>query len=259
VKLVSWNVNGIRSVARKGFHAWLKKAEPDVLSVQETRAWPEQLDADLIEPHGYQSFFARAEKKGYSGVCFYSRVEPLEIVEGLGAAQFDCEGRTLTARFSDFTLVNAYFPNGQRDHKRVPYKMAYCAALLSYCNGLRARGEHLVLCGDFNTAHCEIDLARPQGNKNTTGFLPVERAWVDQLLAAGYVDIFRSRNGDAPGHYTWWSNRQGVRERNVGWRIDYHFVSESLENRVKKVYHLPEVLGSDHCPLGLELELGDAN
>ncbi|MFT5086061.1 MAG: exodeoxyribonuclease-3 [Candidatus Latescibacterota bacterium] len=254
MKLISWNVNGIRSVARKGFHAWLGNAKPDVLSLQETRAWPEQLEEELLAPLGYKSYFACAQKKGYSGVAIYSRNEPLEIIEGLGDEQFDGEGRTLTARFEDFSLVNAYFPNGQRDHARVPYKMDYCRAFLSHCQELRARGQGVVMCGDFNTAHCAIDLARPKDNKNTTGFLELERAWIDELIDAGYVDIFRAHNPDATGHYTWWSNRQGVRERNIGWRIDYHFVSECLETRIKKVYHLPEVFGSDHCPLALELK-----
>jgi len=253
LKLVSWNVNGIRSVARKGFHAWLKQAKPDILSIQETRAWPEQLEEDLLTPLGYKSYFACAEKKGYSGVAIFSRSEPLEVVEGLGDEQFDREGRTLTARFADFSLVNAYFPNGQRDHARVPYKMDYCRTFLAHCQQLRASGQSVVMCGDFNTAHGAIDLARPKDNKNTTGFLELERAWLDELIEAGYIDIFRQYNPDATGHYTWWSNRKGVRERNVGWRIDYHFISECLATKVKKVYHLPEVLGSDHCPLALEL------
>lgn len=252
-KLVSWNVNGIRSVARKGFHDWLISAKPDVLGVQETRAWPEQLEEDLLHPRGYRSFFSRAEKKGYSGVAIYTRGEPLDVIEGLGDPAFDREGRTLTARFDDFTLINAYFPNGQRDHARVPYKMEYCAAFLAYCNALSARGERLVLCGDFNTAHHPIDLARPKANENTTGFLPVERAWIDELIGAGYVDIFRAIHGDAEGHYTWWSNRQGVRQRNIGWRIDYHFISACLQPSAHKAYHLPEVFGSDHCPLALEI------
>lgn len=252
-KLVSWNVNGIRSAARKGFHDWLKSAKPDVLSVQETRAWPEQLEDDLLRPLGYSSYFSRAEKKGYSGVAIFTKGEPLDVVEGLGDPVFDREGRTLTARFDDFTLINAYFPNGQRDHARVPYKMEYCAAFLAHCTSRRARGESLVLCGDFNTAHHPIDLARPKANHNTTGFLPVERAWIDELISAGYVDIFRAIHGNVEGHYTWWSNRQGARQRNIGWRIDYHFISACLQPRAKKAYHLPEVLGSDHCPLALEL------
>jgi exodeoxyribonuclease-3 len=252
MKLLSWNVNGIRSAARKGFLPWLKKAGADVLCVQEARARPEQLEEDLLRPGGYHSWWVCAEKKGYSGLCLYSRVKPLEVVEGLGVPHFDREGRVLTARYADFTLVNAYFPNGQRDHARVPFKMEFCAAFLDYCEGLRKSGESLVLCGDFNTAHREIDLKRPRENRNTTGFLALERAWMDGLGEAGYVDIFRRLN-PGPEHYTWWSNRLGARQRNIGWRIDYYFITPCLEARVKKAYHLPEVMGSDHCPVGLEL------
>ena len=253
-KLISWNVNGLRSVARKGFHAWLETAQPDVLSLQETRAWPDQLTDDLLRPLGYKSFFACAQKKGYSGVAIYTKRDPLDVTEGIGDPAYDAEGRTITARFGDFTLVNAYFPNGQRDHARVPYKMDYCAAFLAHCQALRARDQPLVMCGDFNTAHRPIDLARPKGNEQTTGFLPLERAWIDELIDAGYIDIFRALHGDIEGEYTWWSNRRGVRERNVGWRIDYHFVSACMRPRVCAAYHLQDVLGSDHCPLALEFE-----
>ena len=253
-KLISWNVNGIRSIARKGFHHWLKTSQPDVLSVQETRAWPEQLTDELLRPLGYESFFSCAEKKGYSGVAIYTKEEPLEVIDGIDEPAYDSEGRTLTARFQDFTLINAYFPNGQRDHARVPYKMDYCAHFLTHCQAQQAYSDHIVLCGDFNTAHRPIDLARPKSNKNTTGFLSIERAWIDQLIHTGYLDIFREIHGDLEGKYTWWSNRKGVRERNVGWRIDYHFVSTSMSSRVRNAYHLDEVFGSDHCPIALEFE-----
>ena len=251
MKLVSWNVNGIRSVWRKGFIDWFKEARPDILCIQETRAWPEQLEPEQIAPEGYNGFWVCGEKKGYSGVCIYARMAPEEVHEGLGMAEFDREGRTLTLRFEEFTLVNAYFPNGQRDHARVPYKMEYCRAFLAHCEARCEQGENLVLCGDFNTAHQEIDLKRPRENRKTTGFLPVERAWIDELIDCGYADAFRTMHPGEPDHYTWWSNRQGARERNVGWRIDYFFTTPGLE--VSKAYHLPNVLGSDHCPVGLQL------
>lgn len=251
-KLLCWNVNGIRSAATKGFLPWLAKTKPLALCIQEARARPEQVDPELVAPRGYKSWWACAEKKGYSGVVIYSRADPLDVTEGLGIPRFDCEGRLLAARFADFTLVNAYFPNGQRDHARVPYKMEFCEAFTAFCEARRARGEHLVLCGDFNTAHREIDLARPRENQNTTGFLPLERAWMDRFTDLGYQDIFRQLH-PGPDQYTWWSNRSGARERNIGWRIDYHFISPGLWDRVKRAYHLPQVLGSDHCPIGIDL------
>lgn len=252
MKLLSWNVNGIRSAGRKGFLPWLARSRAEVLCLQETRAWPEQLEENLLRPGRYRSWWAQADRKGYSGVALYSRIEPLDIAVGLGIPRFDCEGRVLTARFADFTLVNAYFPNGQPDLGRVTYKMEFCTAFLEFCQARRRRGESLVLCGDFNTAHQEIDLARPRENRENTGFLLLERAWIDELVAAGYVDIFRALH-PGPHHYTWWHNQTQARQRNVGWRIDYHFVSADLVSRVERAFHLPDVMGSDHCPVGLAL------
>ena len=253
VDVISWNVNGLRSVARKGWINWLEAEQPDVLCMQEVRVTPDQLDDELIRPLGYKSFFASAEKKGYSGVSVYSKLEPEDVIVGLGDERFDNEGRTITIRYKDFTVVNAYFPNGQRDHGRVPYKLDYCDSFLEYCQRLRERGERLILCGDFNTAHRPIDLARPENNKNTTGFLSIERDWIDKLVVHGFIDVYRQINGDIEGRYTWWSNRKGVRERNVGWRIDYFFLSPDLISNVKSVEHLSEILGSDHCPIKIEL------
>jgi exodeoxyribonuclease III len=253
VKLVSWNANGIRSLARKGLASFLAEEAPDIFCVQETRAWPEQLEPQVLRPPGYSSWWSTAEKKGYSGVCIYSRIEPESVEEGLGQARFDSEGRILTAHFPSFSLVNAYFPNGQRDHARVPFKLDFCHAFLDHCRRLRRQGRKLVLCGDFNTAHREIDLKRPRDNRKTTGFLPEERAWIDELLEADFVDIFRRFHPDEPEHYTWWSNRQGVRQRNVGWRIDYFFTDQALDDRIIAAYLRPQTLGSDHCPTVLEL------
>ena len=253
VDVISWNVNGLRSVARKGWINWLEAEQPDVLCMQEVRVTPDELDDELIRPLGYKSFFASAEKKGYSGVSVYSKLEPEDVIVGLGDERFDNEGRTITIRYKDFTVVNAYFPNGQRDHGRVPYKLDYCDSFLEYCQRLRECGEQLILCGDFNTAHRPIDLARPENNKNTTGFLSIERDWIDKLVVHGFIDVYRQINGDIEGRYTWWSNRKGVRERNVGWRIDYFFLSPDLISNVKSVEHLSEILGSDHCPIKIEL------
>ena len=173
--------------------------------------------------------------------------------KGLGVPKFDREGRTITLEFKDFFLVNAYFPNGQRDHARVPFKMEYCQTMSEYTQALRAKGKGVVICGDFNTAHREIDLRNPRQNVNTTGFLPNERAWIDRFIGEGFVDSFRKRDA-RPHQYTWWSYRPGVRQRNIGWRIDYFFVSDDLEARVKQTFHQPNVLGSDHCPIGLEIK-----
>ena len=252
-KIVSWNVNGFRSVARKGWLDWLGQEQPDILCMQEIRATPDQLDEELIEPLYYKNFFVSAEKKGYSGVSVYTKIDPEDVIIGLGDEKFDNEGRTITVKYKEFTLVNAYFPNGQRDHARVPFKLDYCALFLEHCLKLRECGERLILCGDFNTAHCAIDLARPESNKNTTGFLQSERAWIDELLSKNFIDVYREVNGSVEGRYTWWSNRKGVRERNIGWRIDYFFISSELISDVQSAEHLSEVRGSDHCPIKIEL------
>ncbi len=254
MKLFSWNVNGIRAVQKKGFLDWMKTTAPDVLCLQETKAWPEQLDDELRLPDGYQSYWATSEKKGYSGVALYSKTEPKSVQIGLGMDKYDSEGRTIVADYGDFVLITAYFPNGGRDHSRVPYKMDYKADFLRFCDDLRAKGKGVIFCGDVNTAHQEIDLARPKDNTKTTGFMPQERAWIDQVVAAGYLDIFRVLNPELEGAYNWWSNRSGARERNVGWRIDYFFISDDLRDRVVTAELHPDIMGSDHCPISLTLK-----
>ena len=258
LKLVSWNVNGLRAVHRKGiFLEWLAAAQPDILALQETKCRPEQLPDELRQPPGYTTYWASAERSGYSGVALYTRREPLWVQPGLGFEDYDREGRTLVANYGDFVLINAYFPNGGRDHLRVPYKMRYKADFLAYCNQLRAAGREVVFCGDVNTSHQDIDLARPRQNVNTTGFLPEERAWIDEVVAQGYVDTFRARYPDQTGAYTWWAQVTYSREKNVGWRLDYFFVSPTLWPRVVDATIHPDVAGSDHCPVGLLLDLDD--
>lgn len=254
MKLYSWNVNGIRASQKKGFLDWFHKVKPDVLGVQETKARPEQLDDELRAPEGYFSYWASAEKKGYSGVGLFSKVEPNDVKIGLGLPEFDSEGRTIVAEYDDFVYITAYFPNGSRDHSRVPYKMAYKAAFLEYCNNLREQGKSVIFCGDVNTAHREIDLARPKGNTKTTGFLPEERVWIDKVIEAGYIDIFRDLNPELEGAYNWWSMRSGARGRNVGWRIDYFFISPDLRDKVDTAEIHAEIMGSDHCPISLTLK-----
>ncbi len=253
VKLVTWNVNGLRACEQKGFSEWVGGFKPDVLCMQEIKAEPDQLSASLRDPSGYQPTWHPAEKKGYSGVATWSN-RPGTTQIGLGIPEYDREGRAIFHAFDDFTLVNVYFPNGQRDLGRVPFKLAFYDALLKQLQERRAAGENLIICGDWNTSHQPIDLANPGPNSKCTGFLPEERAVIDRWLADGFRDVFRERHPGEKGHYTWWSYRPGVREKNIGWRLDYFLVSDGFADRVKDAYHLPTVLGSDHCPVVLELK-----
>ena len=256
ISLYSWNVNGLRAVHRKGvFLEWLASEQPDIVCLQETKCHPDQLPDELRQPPGYHTYWAWAEKKGYSGTALYSKQKPNSVQIGLGLPQYDSEGRTIVAEYDDFVLLGAYFPNGSRDHSRVPYKMAYKADFLAYCERLRAQGKEVVFCGDVNTSHKEIDLARPKPNQKKTGFLPEERVWLDELIAAGYVDTYRAMNPEKEGAYTWWTAIGGARSRNVGWRLDYFFVSEGLWPQVTDVNIHADVMGSDHCPVSLTLSL----
>lgn len=252
--LISWNINGARAAERAGFLSWLAETGPDILCLQETRAEEHQLSPEMRHPSGYCTYWHGAvRKKGYSGTALLTRRAPDNVQFGLGIPEFDAEGRTIVAHYRDFTLINCYFPNGSRDHSRVPYKLAFYDAFLALCERLRSEGRQLVFCGDVNTAHRDIDLARPKDNQNTTGFLPEERAWMDRLVDHGYVDTFRHRYPDLTGQYTWWAQWGGARERNVGWRIDYFFVAAEVLPRVSDAFILPHVRGSDHCPVGLRL------
>lgn len=255
MRLFSWNVNGIRAVQKKGFLDWLEQTQPDVVCLQETKAHPDQLEEALRQPAGYHTYWAWAEKKGYSGVALYSRTEPLRVQIGLGIAEYDREGRTIVAEYEQFVLIGAYFPNGSRDHSRVPFKMAYKRDFLAYCEALRAQGKRVLFCGDVNTSHQEIDLARPKQNQQTTGFLPEERVWLDELVAAGYVDTFRALYPQQTGAYSWWSYIGGNRERNVGWRLDYFFMTPELRPYLTDATIHPDVYGSDHCPVSVTLAL----
>lgn len=253
MKLVSWNVNGIRAAGRGSFINWFEEESADVVCVQETKAHPDQLTEELKHPGLYNSYWHPAEKAGYSGVGIYSKIEPLRIQTGLGIPEIDCEGRVLIAEYSNFVLINAYFPNSQRALTRVAYKLFFCEKILDYCNHLRASGKNPILCGDFNIAHKAIDLKNPKANEKNAGFLPEERAWMDHYLKQGYIDCFRHFHPE-PEQYTWWSYRPGVREKNVGWRIDYFAVNSEFQDRLKNADHQPHVKGSDHCPVRLELK-----
>jgi len=252
-KLLCWNVNGIRAVRNKGFLDWLSGESPDILALQETKALPEQLDADLLEPAGYRTYWNYPERKGYSGTAVFTKDEPLRVWYDFGTSDLDLEGRVIVAEYPGFTLFNVYFPNGKKDRERLDYKMAFYDVFLDYADSLKNAGKKLVICGDVNTAHREIDLARPKENSKVSGFLPIEREWIDKLLSHGYADTFRRFNAE-PDQYTWWDMKSRARERNVGWRIDYFFVSEDLLPSVKSAFIMPDVTGSDHCPIGIVLE-----
>jgi exodeoxyribonuclease III len=254
IRLISWNVNGLRAVHKKGFLDWFAGALPDILCLQETKAEEAQLPFDLRTVPGYTPYFDSALRKGYSGVALYTLPKPEEVRRGFGIKKFDGEGRTLMADYGSFMLFNVYFPNGGQGPERLKYKLDFYDAFLDSIEKIRKKGRHIVICGDVNTAHNEIDLARPKENQTNTGFLPEERAWIDRLLAAGYIDTFRMFCTEG-GRYTWWDMKTRARERNVGWRLDYFFVSESLRGKVKSAGIMPEVTGSDHCPVCLTLEL----
>ena len=253
-KLLSWNVNGIRAAQKKGILNWLEKESPDILCVQETKAHIEQLTSDLIHPNGYKSYWSSGEKKGYSGVATFTKEEPLNVETGFGVKKYDSEGRILITNYKDFILFNIYFPNGQRDEERLKYKLGFYDEFLKYINNLKEKGKKIIICGDINTAHKEIDLARPKENINTSGFLPIERKWMDKLVEHGYIDTFRHFNSEGK-NYTYWDPVSRARERNVGWRIDYFFISPNLLRSLRSAFIMSEVMGSDHCPLGIEIEI----
>lgn len=255
MKLVSWNVNGLRSVARNGYWLpFLKGTKPDVICLQEVKAEPEQLPDEVRELGGYSSFFSPCQiKKGYSGVALYSRVEPLSVIYGMGVEEFDCEGRLIGAEYDDFWLLNIYFPNGGRGPERLDFKLRYYDAFLAFCEGLR-KSKPVVFCGDVNTAHFPIDLARPTQNQNNTGFLPVERKWLDDIVKAGYVDTFRNIYPELVEAYSYWDTFTHARERNVGWRIDYFFVVEEFLKHIKAAEIHTDIFGSDHCPVSITLK-----
>ena len=253
--LYSWNVGGIRAAQRKGFLDWLAATAPDVLCLQETKAHPDQLDEELRAPADYYTYWAWSTvKKGYSGVALYSKVAPNDVQIGLGIEEFDQEGRTIIAEYDDFVLLGAYFPNGGQKNARVPFKMAYNAAFLERCEALRAAGKAVIFCGDVNTAHRPVDLARPKENEKNTGFLPEERAWIDEVVGKGYIDVWRARNPETETVYSFWPYWGNARENNTGWRIDYFFISPDLEARISGAEIHTDVMGSDHCPVSLTLD-----
>lgn len=257
MKLISWNVNGLRALHRKElFCPFLDQYQPDILCMQETKSHIEQLSSDITSIDGYNPYFESGVRKGYSGVAIYSKARPKSIQTGFQIDDiFDREGRIQIAEYENFTLINIYFPNGGSGEERLAYKLKFYEALLQYLENIDYANKNIIITGDVNTAHTEIDLARPKENQKVSGFLPEERAWLDKLTQEyGFIDTLRmfTQEGEL---YTWWDMKTRARDRNVGWRIDYFFVSQSLKEKVKNAYILPEVYGSDHCPVVLELEI----
>ena len=255
MRIVSWNVNGLRACAKKGFVNFLESSAADIVCLQEVRAFPEQLEPEVLAPSGWHAVFSPAERPGYSGVGIYSRIAPSKVETELGVAEYDIEGRIIVAHFGRLAVASVYFPKGNgrdRDNARVPYKLGFYAAVFKHIERLKKRGPVFVT-GDYNTAHEEIDLARPKTNKKSSGFLPEERRVMSEWLEAGWVDTFRRQHPNEEGHYSWWRQFGGARENNVGWRIDYVFASPSAAKRVTNAFIWPNALGSDHCPVGVDI------
>jgi len=256
MKLVSWNVNGLRAVLKKNFRQVVETMDPDVLCVQETKLQAHQLEAAQTEIPEYESYWSHcAVKKGYSGVGAWTKIAPESVSHGIGMPDYDAEGRILELDFDSFVLFNIYFPNGQMSDERLAYKLGFYRDFFDYANRLKAAGRSLIITGDYNTAHNEIDLKNPKANANTSGFLRVERDWLDAIEAAGYVDTFRHFYPDRV-QYSWWSYRSKARERNAGWRIDYFFVTSEMiaQGRIREAFIADDIYGSDHCPVGLMVD-----
>jgi len=253
IKIISWNVNGIRASIKKGLADYVINEQPDIFCVQETKAEREQVPTDVWPPPGYRDYYHSCSVRGgYSGVATFTTIEPIHVNRNIEIERFDQEGRVMQTDFEYFTLLNVYFPNGGARDERLLYKLDFYDAFFEYCEGLRAEGKKLIICGDYNTAHHPIDLARPNENKKTSGFMDVERVKLDHIQELGYVDTFRLFNQE-PEHYTWWDVKTRSRDRNIGWRIDYHWVTQDLVPNVVNAYHQPDQHGSDHCPVVLEL------
>jgi exodeoxyribonuclease-3 len=256
IKILSWNVNGIRAVARKeALEPLINNENPDIICLQETKISKEDDFPKKYKEIGYNLFISHSkEKKGYSGVAILSKSKPLEVKEGFGIEKFDKEGRVLEAHYKNFILFCVYFPNGQSSDERLNYKMEFYAEFEKHIENLRSKGKNVIICGDVNTAHKEIDLARPKANENISGFLQIERDWITQFLKKGWIDTLREFDGST-GLYTWWALRAiGARDRNIGWRIDYFFISKNLKNELINAYILNKYMGSDHCPIGIDIK-----
>ena len=254
MKIISWNTNGLRATAKQGFFTPLFKEKPDILCLQETKAMPEQLPEEVRNVSGYFSYFSCPKiKKGYSGVAIYTKKKPREVFYGMGVKKLDDEGRLIGAKYKNFTIINCYFPNGGQGSERLKYKLEFYDAFLKFIIKLRKNGENVIFCGDVNTAHEAIDLARPKENEENTGFLPVERAWIDKVVKNNFIDVWRNLNPEKKDVYTYWDMKTRARDRNVGWRIGYFFADKKLIPQIKNAGMLSDYYGSDHCPIWLEI------
>lgn len=256
IKIISWNTNGLRATAKQGFFFPIfKKYKPDILCLQEVKATPEQLPEEVKNFEGYYSFFSHPEiKKGYSGVAIYTKEKPREVFYGMGIKKLDDEGRLIGIKLKNFTIINCYFPNGGQGPDRLKYKLEFYDAFLKFILNLRKKGEKVIFCGDVNTAHKEIDLARPKENVENTGFLPIERAWIDKVIKNDFLDVWREFNPAKKDMYTYWDQKTRARDRNVGWRIDYFFADKKISTNIKNTGMLSDYPGSDHCPIFLEID-----
>jgi exodeoxyribonuclease-3 len=256
MKIISWNTNGLRATVKQGYFTPLFAFNnPDIVCLQETKCEKEQLDEKTKNLKGYNSYFSHSKlRKGYSGVAIYSKKEPEKVEYGFGIKKFDDEGRTLVAYYKDFVLLNCYFPNAGVSPERLEYKLEFYDAFLEFINKLKQKGKNVIFCGDVNTAHEAIDLARPKANEENTGFLPVEREWMDSVVNNGFTDVFRSLNPNKKDVYTYWDMKTRARDRNVGWRIDYFFVNQAFMKNIKGFKTLSDYFGSDHCPIMIDVK-----
>ena len=257
MKIISYNVNGLRSAFSKGFCEWFEKEDPDILCIQETKMQEDQVNKMYFENLGYHQYWHMAEKKGYSGVGILTKVKPEYFANGLGFAKYDREGRLIRLDYNDFTLVNSYFPSGSSGDERQAVKMEYLADIQKYLDNLRQEKPNILICGDYNICHKPIDINHPERHQKSSGFLPEERAWMDSFLKSGFIDTFRVFDNRSE-QYSWWSYRANSRAKNLGWRIDYHMITPSLLSKLKNAGIMQEVIHSDHCPVWVEFELSQA-
>ena len=254
MKIISYNVNGIRAAIQKGFTTWLEEQAADIICIQELKAEREQVDTQTIEDLGYHIYWHSAQKKGYSGVAIFSKIKPNHVEIGCGIEKYDFEGRVIRLDFDHVSVMSVYMPSGSSGDERQAFKMEWLADFHTYAHQLRTQIPNLIISGDYNICHRAIDIHNPKGNANSSGFLPEEREWMENFIQNGFIDTFRLIHADEPHQYSWWSYRAGARGKNLGWRIDYHLASQPLQDRIQNAYILPDAMHSDHCPIVVELK-----